>query len=66
MGGAAAVAFGISSTRLAREILQKSYNRSNEVTSGSSSSGRAGTAASSSAQEEGERPQVYRLRRDEP
>ncbi len=61
-----AVAFGIGGAHLAREILQKSYNRSNQATSGSSSSRHAGTAASGSVQEEGERPQVYRLRYDEP
>ena len=66
---AAAIAFGIGGADVARDILQKAYNRSNEVTSGSSSSsfGQRGTAASrSSAQEEGERPQAHRLRRDEP
>jgi|SRR5215212_7275608 len=67
---AAAIAFGIGGTDVARDILQKAYDRSNEVTSDSfsssfSSSGQPGTAASRSAQEEGERPQAHRLRRDE-
>src|SRR5215217_7932472 len=62
---AAAIAFGIGGTDVAREILQKAYNRSNAVTSGSSSSGQPGSAARN-AQEEGERPQAHRLRRDEP
>jgi len=64
---AAALAFGIGGTDVAREILQKAYNRGNEVTSGSSSfSGQPGTAADRSAQEEeGERPQAHRLRREE-
>jgi len=62
---AAAIAFGIGGTDVAREILQKAYNRSNEVvTSGSSSSpGQPGTAARSA--QEGERPQAHRSRRDE-
>ena len=62
---AVAIAFGIGGTDVAREILQKAYNRSNAVTSGSSSSGQPGSAARN-AQEEGERPQAHRLRRDEP
>src|SRR5215213_381565 len=55
---AAAIAFGIGGREVARDILEKAYNRSNEVTSGSSSSfGQRDTAASrSSAREEGERP----------
>jgi len=61
---AVAIAFGIGGTDVAREILQKAYNRSNEVTSGFSSSGQPGSAASRGAQEEGERPQEHRLRRD--
>jgi len=64
---AAAIAFGIGGREVARDILEKAYNRSNEVTSGSSSFGQRDTAASrSSAREEGERPQAHRLRRDEP
>jgi len=66
---AAAIAFGIGGREVAREILEKAYNRSNEVTSGGSSSfGQRGTATRGSAQEEeeGERPQAHRLRRDEP
>ena len=68
VGLAAAIAFGIGGADVARDILEKAYNRSNEVTSGSSSSfGQRDTAASrSSAREEGERPQAHRLRRDEP
>src|SRR5215216_2215500 len=64
---AAAIAFGIGGREVARDILEKAYNRSNEVASGGSSSfGQPGTAASrSSAQEEGERPQAHRLRREE-
>src|SRR5215208_2768486 len=61
---AVAIAFGIGGTDVAREILQKAYNRSNEVTSSFSSSGQPGSAASRGAQEEGERPQAHRLRRD--
>src|SRR5215213_2379050 len=61
---AAAIAFGIGGTDVAREILQKAYNRSNAVTSGSSS-GQPGIAARNE-QEERERPQAHRLRRDEP
>jgi small-conductance mechanosensitive channel len=61
---AVAIAFGIGGTDVAREILQKAYNRSNEVTNGSSS-GQSGSATSRGAQEEGERPQAHRSRRDE-
>ena len=64
MALAVAIAFGIGGTDVAREILQKAYNRSNEVTSGSSS-GQPGSATSRGAQEEGERPQAHRSRRDE-
>src|SRR5215207_2205013 len=68
VGLAAAIAFGIGGREVARDILEKAYNRSDEVASGGSSSfGQPGTAASrSSAREEGERPQAHRLRRDEP
>src|SRR5215211_6951442 len=48
---AVAIAFGIGGTDVAREILQKAYNRSNAVTSGSSS-GQPGSAARN-AQEKG-------------
>src|SRR5215207_1625438 len=49
---AAALAFGIGGREVAREILEKAYNRSNEVTSGGSSSfGQRGTATRGSAQE---------------
>ena len=61
---AVAIAFGIGGTDVAREILQKAYNRSNEVTNGSSS-GQPGSATSRGAQEEGGRPQAHRSRRDE-
>ena len=61
---AVAIAFGIGGTDVAREILQKAYNRSNEVTDGSSS-GQPGSATSRGAQEEGGRPQAHRSRRDE-
>jgi small-conductance mechanosensitive channel len=64
---AAALAFGIGGREVARDILEKAYNRSNEVTSGGSSSfGQPGTASNRGAREEGERPQAHRLRRDEP
>src|SRR5215203_7412079 len=55
---ATAIAFGIGGREAARDILEKAYNRSNEVTSGGSSSfgQRDTTASRSSAQEEGERP----------
>jgi small-conductance mechanosensitive channel len=59
---AAAIAFGIGGTDVAREILQRAYGRSNEVTSGSPS-GQSGPAAS--REQEGERPEVHRSRRDE-
>jgi small-conductance mechanosensitive channel len=59
---AGAIAFGLGGTDVARDILQKGYSRSNEVTSGSPS-GQPGPAAS--REQQGERPEAHRLRRDE-
>jgi hypothetical protein len=58
---AAAIAFGIGGREVAQDILQKAYNRSDEVTS-DSSSGQLGTPVRSA--QEGERPEAHRLRRD--
>jgi small-conductance mechanosensitive channel len=55
---AVAIAFGIGGREVAREIIEKAYNRSNEVTSGSGGLPGAGS-------EEGEGPTAHRLRRDE-
>jgi small-conductance mechanosensitive channel len=56
---AAAIAFGIGGREVAREILEKAYNRSDEVTGGTA--GRPGGAGG----EGGGRPDVHRLQRDE-
>jgi small-conductance mechanosensitive channel len=65
---AAAIAFGIGGREVAQDILQKAYNRSNEITSdsstttNSSSSREPGTSARGA--QEGERPEAHRLGRD--
>ena len=73
---AVAIAFGIGGREVARDIVEKAYNRSDEVTSdsGGQPSGTGGGGAPGGQQsgtadrgaQEGERPQVHRLRRDEP
>jgi small-conductance mechanosensitive channel len=59
---AAAIAFGIGGREVARDILEKAYNRSDEVTN-DSSAGQAGSADEGA--QESERPQAHRLQRDE-
>src|SRR5919112_3649936 len=59
---AAALAFGIGGREVARDILEKAYNRSDEVTT-DSSAGQAGSADGGA--QESDRPQAHRLRRDE-
>jgi small-conductance mechanosensitive channel len=59
---AAALAFGIGGREVARDILEKAYNRRQEVAPGGGSAGQPGFAPRS---EEGERPTAHRLRRDE-
>src|SRR5215203_951980 len=60
---AAALAFGIGGREVARDILEKAYNRSDEVKSdsGSRQSGSVDGGAQVS-----DRPQAHRLQRDEP
>src|SRR3712207_1472880 len=60
---AAALAFGIGGREVARDIVEKAYNRSDEVTT-DSSAGQAGSADGGA--QESDRPQAHRLRRDEP
>src|SRR5215210_5298570 len=60
---AAALAFGMGGREVAQDILQKAYNRSNEVTS-DSSGGRQFGSADGGAQES-HRPRAHRLPRDE-
>jgi small-conductance mechanosensitive channel len=60
---AAALAFGIGGREVARDILEKAYDRSDEVSS-DSSGGRQFSSADGGAQES-DRPQAHRLRRDE-
>ena len=65
---AAALAFGIGGREVARDIVEKAYNRSDEVTT-DSSAGQAGSGQAGSADggaQESDRPQAHRLRRDEP
>jgi small-conductance mechanosensitive channel len=60
---AAAIAFGIGGMEVAREILEKAYHRGDEVTGGAS--GQHGGAGEEARGGGGERPDVYRLRRDQ-
>jgi hypothetical protein len=64
---AGALAFGIGGREVARDILEKAYSRSDEVTSGSGG-GRPGrtTDGGDEGAQESERPQAHRLQRDEP
>ena len=59
---AGAIAFGIGGREVARDILEKAYNRSDEVRS-DSSAGQAGSADEGA--QESDRPQAHRLQRDE-
>jgi len=77
---AAAIAFGIGGREVAREILEKAYNRRQQVTSGGSGGGSAGGSTreaggfggerqegddtSSFGGRGGDRPEAHRLRRD--
>ena len=61
---AAAIAFGIGGREVARDVLEKAYNRSDEV-AGGSSGGRQFGSADGGAQGESDRPQARRLRREE-
>src|SRR5215204_2913869 len=60
---AAAIAFGIGGREVARNILEKAYNRSDEVTN--DSGGRQSGSVDGGAQVS-DRPQAHRLQRDEP
>jgi small-conductance mechanosensitive channel len=59
---AAALAFGIGGREVARDILEKAYNRSNEVTTSGAAPGGRTTGPDGGAG--GERPEAHRLRRD--
>ena len=59
---AAAIAFGIGGREVARDIVEKAYNRSDEVMP--DSAGQSGSADGDA--QESDRPQAHRLRRDEP
>ena len=61
---AGAIAFGIGGREVARDILEKAYNRNDEVTRGSSGDRRFGSVDRGTQESEG--PQAYRLRRDGP
>ena len=60
---AAALAFGIGGREVARDIIEKAYERRQEVTSGSASTGQQPSAAAEGG--ESQRPEAHRLRRDE-
>src|ERR671918_1783486 len=64
---AAAIAFGIGGREVARDILEKAYNRSDEVTgdSGGRPGGSTGGTIDGGTQGS-DRPQAHRLRREEP
>jgi small-conductance mechanosensitive channel len=59
---ALAIAFGLGGREVARDVIEKAYNRRQEVTSGGST--RQGGPATGTG--ESERPEAHRLRRDEP
>ncbi len=61
---AAAIAFGIGGREVARDIIEKGYNRGQEVAQDSTRSAGQSTSAAESGTE-GERPEARRLRRDE-
>jgi small-conductance mechanosensitive channel len=59
---AAAIAFGLGGREVARDVIEKAYNRRQAVTSGGGSAQQGGPMSG-----EGERrPEAHRLRRDEP
>jgi len=60
---AVALAFGIGGREVARDIIEKAYERRQEVTSGSASAGQQPSAATEGG--ESQRPEAHRLRRDE-
>src|SRR5215207_98965 len=60
---AVALAFGIGGREVARDIIEKAYERRQEVTSGSASAGQQPSAAAEGG--ESQRPEAHRLRRDE-
>jgi hypothetical protein len=57
---ALAIAFGLGSVEVARDVVQKAYDRRHQVT-GASSAGQPGATGGV----QGERPQAHRLRREE-
>ena len=61
MALALAIAFGLGGREVARDVIEKAYNRRQEVTGGGSIRQQGGPAAG-----ESERPEAHRLRRDEP
>ncbi len=63
VGLALAIAFGIGGREVARDLVEKAYNRRQQVTGGSSSS--AGQQGSASGNGGSERPEAHRLRRGE-
>ncbi len=58
---AGAIAFGLGGREVAREIVERAYNRGQQEVSGPA--GQGGMASGGGA--EGERPEAHRLRRDE-
>ena len=57
---ALAIAFGLGSVQVARDIVEKAYNRREQVMGGS-----AGQPGTTTGGAQGERPQAHRLRREE-
>ena len=57
---AVAIAFGIGGREVARDVIEKAYNRGQEVTSDS-----AGQRSSAAGEGEGERPSAHRLQREQ-
>jgi small-conductance mechanosensitive channel len=64
VGLALAIAFGIGGREVARDVVEKAYNRRQQVRRGDSST-TADQQRSASGNGGGERPEAHRLRRDE-
>jgi hypothetical protein len=62
---AAALAFGIGGREVARDLVEKAYNRGQDVTENVADSAGRSTSAAGSGGTESERPEARRLRRDE-
>src|SRR5919205_4213908 len=62
VGLALAIAFGIGGREVARDLVEKAYNRRQQVTGGGPTAGQQGSASGNGGSE---RPEAHRLRREE-